>query len=344
MKAPTRLKGSRWLDIVYTPHTNGEGRVLGVVVLATDITESIQAKEATEASEARYRHLSESLEGQVQERIQELKATNEELITSNEELLSTNQDLEVANTDLIRANENLEQFAYIASHDLQEPLRKIQSFGDILKNQYRGELGNGVDFLERMQVAASRMSLLIRDLLAFSRISTRQVVAQPVSLLEVVNRALEALSVAIEESKAHISINALPTVQGDASQLSQLFQNLLSNALKFHRKTALGEVIAPEITVRASLLSSSELLPSLLITRYAESYHKIEVVDNGVGFDEQYKDRIFQVFQRLHGRDAFTGTGIGLAIAQKVVTNHGGAITATSKLGEGATFCVYLPT
>lgn len=289
------------------------------------------------------RELQLTLERQVQQRTQELATTNEELLTTNEDFVRANQALEQANTDLVRSNQNLEQFAYVASHDLQEPLRKIQQFGDLLKSRYAKSEGEELIYLERMQTAASRMSILIKDLLAFSRIATGQVVEQPVPLSEVVNQALDSLSVVIEESKAQIEVDDLPTIQGDRPQLSQLFQNLLSNALKFRRTDSAGQSVIPQIAVRTRLVARSELGASLVPARYADMYHLIEVEDNGIGFDEKYLDRIFQVFQRLHGKNEFAGTGIGLAIVQKVVTNHGGAITASGKPNQGATFCVYFP-
>ena len=303
------------------------------------------------------RQLQQALEQQVQQRTEEiatineeLTATNEELIATNEELLvmnedfmATNRSLETANNDLTRSNQNLEQFAYIASHDLQEPLRKIQQFGDLLQSQYGEALGEGVDHLKRMQSAASRMSILIKDLLTFSRIATTQVALQPVSLTGIIDQVREALSIAVEESGAQIQQPYLPTVLGDESQLRQLFQNLLSNALKFRRQTVTGEAIIPQITIRSSLLSREQIPASLSVTGYAEVYHKVDVIDNGIGFDEKYRDKIFQVFQRLNGKNEFAGTGIGLAIVQKVVTNHRGAITVTSQPGQGATFSVYLP-
>ena len=284
------------------------------------------------------------LEQLVQQRTKELAATNEALVATNETVVDANQALAWANSDLTRSNQNLEQFAYIASHDLQEPLRKIQQFGDLLKMRLTGmasreELG----YLERMQVAASRMSVLIKDLLAFSRIATTQAVTQPVLLGEVVSQALESLSVAIEESGAQLEVAALPTVEGDALQLRQLFQNLLSNALKFRRTSSTGTLLSPQIKVRAQWLAKGELPPSVKPARDADQYYQIEVIDNGIGFEEKYVDRIFQVFQRLHGKNEFAGTGVGLAIVDKVVTNHGGAIRASGKLNEGATFSVYLP-
>ncbi|GAB3702245.1 hypothetical protein GCM10027592_31430 [Spirosoma flavus] len=274
---------------------------------------------------------------------QELMANNQKLATTNEDFADANQTLEVANVDLLRSNQNLEQFAYIASHDLQEPLRKIQQFGDLLQGQYGDALGEGAVYLKRMQAAASRMSVLIKDLLAFSRIATSQAITHPVSLPEVVQQVLEDLSVVVQESGAQIELGKLPTVQGDRLQLGQLFQNLLSNALKFRRTNATGQLMSPQIAVRAHQVAKGELPISVKPTRDVETYHLIEVEDNGIGFEAKYVDRIFQVFQRLHGKNEFAGTGVGLAIVQKVVTNHGGAVTASGQPNQGARFCIYLP-
>ncbi len=277
------------------------------------------------------RQLQSGLEQQVQERTEELAITNEELAASNEELAESNQLLE-------RSNENLQQFAYIASHDLQEPLRKIQQFGSLIQDQYGDVLGEGVDYLQRMREAASRMSTLIQDLLNFARISTRQDTRQPVSLNEIIRLVMLDLDVVIEETGAVILVDSLPTVLGDASQLGQLFQNLLTNAIKFRQSD-----VPLVIRVNSYLVTAAKLPPSVKPTRSAKTYQRISVSDNGIGFEQQYAERIFQVFQRLHGKGKYAGTGIGLAICEKVVVNHGGAIVASSEPGRGATFTVYLP-
>ncbi|RAJ94128.1 PAS domain S-box-containing protein [Larkinella arboricola] len=253
-------------------------------------------------------------------------------------LKSTNEALALANKALYRSNESLEQFAYVASHDLQEPLRKIQQFGDLLKSQYETQLQDGVNYLERMQSAASRMSTLIRALLTYSRISTLHKSTALISLNQVIDAVLTDLELVITEKKAIIEIDELPPILGDALQLGQLFQNLLSNSLKFGQA---GQT--PHITIRYQSVAASDLPAGLHPAQPAARYHQIAVNDNGVGFDEKYLDRIFQVFQRLHGRSEYAGTGIGLAICQKVVDNHGGAITAVSQPGQGATFLIYLP-
>ncbi|GAB3714757.1 hypothetical protein GCM10027592_54770 [Spirosoma flavus] len=284
------------------------------------------------------RRVQQELELQVQQRTEELASTNEELATANEELATTNDELAHSVQDLQRSNQNLEQFAYIASHDLQEPLRKIQSFGDILINQYGTQIGEGSQYLDRMQKAAGRMSTLIRDLLTFSRISTRQDSTRRISLNDVVKSVLTDLELSIQESGVTLQVESLPDVLGDRSQLGQLFQNLLSNALKFRRND-----VKPTIVIRSQQVKMADLPNSVRPARQVPIYNRIDVADNGIGFDEKYVERIFQVFQRLHNRSEFAGTGIGLAICDKVVANHGGAITATSKPGQGATFIMYFP-
>ncbi|WP_266367381.1 PAS domain-containing protein [Tellurirhabdus rosea] len=248
------------------------------------------------------------------------------------------QQLEVANAELRRSNDNLQQFAYVASHDLQEPLRKIQAFGEILVKEYGMALDeSGADLVRRMQSAADRMSVLIRDLLSYSRITTHREPFQEVDLNGLLTEVLNDLDLLIRDKSARIERGPLPVTHGDRSQLGQLFQNLISNALKFGKP---GEISRISISSRRVLRRD---LPPVLLATERTHYHEISIEDNGVGFDEKYTERIFQVFQRLHGKSQFPGTGIGLAICRKVVENHHGTITAASKPGEGATFRVYLP-
>ncbi|GGB96120.1 hypothetical protein GCM10011325_24290 [Dyadobacter sediminis] len=291
------------------------------------------------------RRREEELEHLVQLRTRELAALNEELASLNEELaahneeyLAVNEELEEANRRLLRSNENLQQFAYVASHDLQEPLRKIQQFGDILISRYMAEIGEGAAYLQRMQAAASRMSALIRDLLDFSSISTYREDPKVINLNDIVAAVLMDLELIVTETGARLQVGKLPVVQGNALQFGQLFQNLLSNALKFRRPDQL-----PVIQVYSEIVMFSELPTSLKPARQAGKYHRIEITDNGIGFDDKHANRIFQVFQRLHGKNEYAGTGIGLAICEKVVSNHGGAISASGRVGQGATFVIYLP-
>lgn len=284
------------------------------------------------------RRREEALEYTVQLRTRELASLNEELAAHNEEYLAINEELEEANRLLVRSNENLQQFAYVASHDLQEPLRKIQQFGDILKTRYMAETGEALAYLERMQAAAGRMSALIRDLLDFSSISTQREANKPVDLNEIVDTVLTDLELVVAETKAELQVGLLPIVHGNAIQLGQLFQNLIGNALKFRQFGT-----APVIEVRSGTVMFSQLPSLVKPTRLTGKYYKIEVIDNGIGFDEKYANRIFQVFQRLHGKNEYAGTGIGLAICEKVVSSHGGAISAIGRIGHGATFIIYLP-
>ncbi|AQG77970.1 hypothetical protein AWR27_00555 [Spirosoma montaniterrae] len=256
--------------------------------------------------------------------------------------------LEMANRELKRSNDNLQQFAYVASHDLQEPLRKIQSFGNLLQIQAGAGLGETArDYITRMQQSAERMSLLIKDLLSYSRLSVQPDQHEPVSLAELISDIFDDLGIVIEQTQATVSAGDLPVVLGNQLQLYQLFQNLVSNALKFSSIDR-TDASAPTVSITARKLSGPALLepgiPLELSTGSVDQcFQEISIQDNGIGFDEKYLDRIFQVFQRLHGKSQFAGSGVGLAICKKVVENHGGAITATSQLGKGATFRVYLP-
>ncbi|MEA5599437.1 PAS domain-containing protein [Rivularia sp. UHCC 0363] len=231
--------------------------------------------------------------------------------------------------ELTRSNEELQQFAFIASHDLQEPLRKITAFGDRLKATCENSLTDkGYDYLQRMQNAAERMQALIEDLLTLSRITTRAKPFVEVNLAQVTQEVLSDLEIRIAQTGAQIEVGNLPTIEADPLQMRQLLQNLIGNALKFHRKAE-----PPLIKIYSKTLTNKQLSPD---------YYQIVVEDNGIGFDEKYLDRIFNVFQRLHGRTEYEGTGIGLAICRKIVERHQGTITATSEPGKGASFIVKL--
>ena len=240
--------------------------------------------------------------------------------------------------ELARSNAELQQFASVASHDLQEPLRKIQAFGNRLKEKCGDVLSEqGRDYIERMQNAAGRMQTLIDDLLTLSRITTR---AQPfveVNLDKVTREVLSDLEVRIHQTNGHVEVGKLPAIEAEPVQMRQLLQNLISNALKFGR-----EEEPPVVKIYSQLIMSQQRSPDEEAS-ITESY-QIIVEDNGIGFDEKYLDRIFNVFQRLHTRSEYEGTGMGLAICRKIAERHGGSITAESTPGRGAKFIVTLPT
>jgi PAS domain S-box-containing protein len=248
---------------------------------------------------------------------------------AEEKLRSLAQKLE-------RSNRELKDFAFIASHDLQEPLRKIQAFGDRLHSCCRDVLKEqGRDYLERILKAAGRMQLLISDLLAFSRVESAAQPFAPCDLGRVVKEVINDLEASIEQTSARIEATGLPVLEADATQMRQLFQNLLSNALKFQKEGA-----SPQIQITGKMVEPANMEPN---PSTGEEYCLITVQDNGIGFDEKYSDRIFNLFERLHGRDQYEGTGMGLATCRRIVERHGGSITGSSVPGEGSTFSVTLP-
>ena len=241
--------------------------------------------------------------------------------------------------ELARSNAELEQFAYIASHDLQEPLRKIQAFGERLQVKAGDSLDEKTkDYLGRMMNASSRMQSLINALLKYSRVTTKARAFVSVDLSDLVRKVLSDLEIQIKRIGGRIEVGDLPTIDADPLQMYQLFQNLISNALKFHNK---GE--APVVEVRGKIIAGSERGAAAFSQKQKDRFCRITVQDNGIGFDEKYLDHIFKVFQRLHGRDEYEGSGIGLAICRKIVQRHGGGITAESKPGKGATFSITFP-
>jgi PAS domain S-box-containing protein len=236
--------------------------------------------------------------------------------------------------ELARSNAELEQFAFVASHDLQEPLRKIRAFGDRLKTKCESVLPEeGADYLGRMQNAAARMQTLIADLLTFSRVISRTDPFVEVDLGQITREVLGDLEVRIEKTGATVTVGDLPKIEADPVHMRQLLQNLIGNALKFQPPDTKPHVrISGRITRITDDASCS-----------VEPVCELTVQDNGIGFDEKYLDKIFAVFQRLHNRQEYEGTGIGLAVCRRIVDRHKGSITARSKPGEGASFIVQLP-
>ena len=238
---------------------------------------------------------------------------------------------------LERSNVELQNFASVASHDLQEPLRKIQAFGDRLKVKCGEALGEkGRDYLDRMQNAAQRMQILIQDLLTLSRITSRAQPFETCNLNEILTGVLSDLEVAIERQGARVQVGALPVIEADPLQIRQLFQNLISNGLKFHQPGT-----PPAVSISGRLIEPE--VASVAGRKAPEATCEIVVQDEGIGFDPKFAEQIFVVFQRLHTRSEFEGTGIGLAVCRKITDRHGGTIVATSEEGHGARFIITLP-
>ncbi|MDX2003586.1 MAG: ATP-binding protein [Chitinophagales bacterium] len=235
--------------------------------------------------------------------------------------------------ELERSNAELEMFAYAASHDLQEPLRKIRSFADRLSEGFHEVLGvKGLDYLERMNSASLRMQKLIEDLLNYSRLSKNKDDFEPTDMNTLVNEVVSDLEISIQQKQASIHTDSIPEIEVIPSQMRQLFTNLLSNALKFTDAN-----VQPIISIQASEILYDTGLGS------SQKCCKLVIKDNGIGFDEKFSDKIFILFQRLHGRSEYEGTGIGLALVKKIIDNHHGTIVANSTLGKGTTFTIILP-
>ena len=276
------------------PFTDVDGTPL-ILEMDVDVTEQRQTQNAL-------KKINETLEEQVKERTQELSKSNIELKRSNKEL---------------------KQFAYISSHDLQEPLRMVTSFTQLLERRYKGQLDNEADdYIEFIVEGAHRMKYLIDDLLTFSRLNTQAKKFENVNLETVLNEVLSNLTVSIEESNAIITHDPLPTVNADKTQMMQVFQNLIANAIKFHGSNP------PKIHISA---------------HKDEKEWKFAVTDNGIGIDPEYQKQIFEVFKRLHTREEYPGSGIGLSVSQKIIRRHGGNIWVESELGKGSTFYFTIP-
>lgn len=291
---------------------------------ATLFSDSVEDLKRRKQLEKQLRIEKQTLESRVKERTKQLQLTNQGL---RDEILRrqvAEQELNEYSDELSRSNKELEGFAYVASHDLQEPLRKIQAFGNLLLSEYGDSLGlEGADYLKRMHSAANRMSTLIEDLLAFSRVTRITKSIQPVDLVKTMKEVVSDLETRIVDSGAAVRFGALHTVDADPTHIRQLMQNLVGNAIKFHRPN-----IPPVVEVT---------------TKKKKGGIEITVRDNGIGFDEKYLDRIFAVFQRLNERSSYEGTGIGLAVCRKIVERYGGTITAESVKNEGSLFTVWLP-
>ncbi len=275
---------------------------------------------------ARHGQESEAVNARLREQealLRELNATLERRVAHR------TAELEKANAKLQSRNQELRDFAYIASHDLQEPLRKIRAFSSLLMTEQGQNIGEeGRHYLRRITSAAERLSALVLDLLALSRVNTRGEGFTAVPLNSVVAGVLRDLDLVVQETRATVEVGALPQIEGDELQMRRLFYNLLHNALKFHRPDT-------PTTVRIRAEAGED--------GHAGQTCRIVIEDEGIGFDEKYLDRIFSPFQRLHARGEYEGNGMGLAIVRRIAERHGGTVTAESTPGQGSRFLVMLP-
>lgn len=260
-----------------------------------------------------------------------------ELIIANKELAFQNEEKEKRAVELSIANKELLAFTYISSHDLQEPLRKIQTFVSIiLENEFKNLSETGRNYFQRMTLAAGRMQLLIDDLLAFSRVNTTDHKFENIDPATVIEEIKLELKDTILEKNATIEITDICSVNVIVFQFRQLMYNLISNALKFSRTD-----VPCSIRIHGKMETGNKLNKDTSLS--GKSYCHISVKDNGIGFEPHFSERIFEVFQKLHGKEVYEGTGIGLAIVKKIVENHSGIIVGTGELGKGACFDIYLP-
>jgi signal transduction histidine kinase/CHASE3 domain sensor protein len=247
--------------------------------------------------------------------------------------------LEKYTEELQRSNEDLEQFAYVASHDLQEPLRKIRAFGDRLATKYESKLeGQGLDYIQRMQSAAARMQVLIEDLLSFSRVSRGVAVPEVLDMAPLLREVIDDLDAQVRGEDAVVRVGMVPPILGDRGQIKRLLQNIISNGIKFHKPDE-----KPVVEIRGHKEKSTVLNTRFGLSLTDLEYVMVSVKDNGIGFDEKYTEKIFALFHRLHGRNEYEGTGIGLSICRKIVNNHKGFITAHSIENVGSEFIIILP-
>ncbi len=313
---------TRWMRVkaqTFFSHAGGVRRPLRTIGAAQDVTDEREWR-------IWMQNVNEELERKVRKRTAELAAQRLAAETLAQSAETARRQAEDAAQALARANSELEQFAYIASHDLQEPLRKIQAFGRLLTASAAGPLDDqSRDYISRMDRAALRMQTLINDLLELSRVHRKGQPFELVDLNQIVRDVLQDLESRISQTQGQVTVGPLPALEADPTQMRQLFQNLIGNALKYRKPDA-----PPVVRVEAAPAPDS-------------GAWNIEVRDNGIGFEQQYAERIFQPFQRLHGRDEYEGTGMGLAICRRIVERHAGTIDAQGRPGAGTTITVQLP-
>ncbi|MFM9984270.1 MAG: ATP-binding protein [Flavobacteriales bacterium] len=341
-------KDGNLTDVLYNAsvYKDDKGNVLGVFAAARDVTEQkwaidlkIANKELAFQNDEKEKRAAELIIANEELAFQndEKEKRAAELIIANKELAFQNNEKEKRAAELLIANKELEAFTYISSHDLQEPLRKIQTLVSIIIEEESKNLSdNGNYNFQRIQLAAGRMQLLIEDLLAFSRINTTERKFEETDLHTIIEEVKAELRDTIHEKQATIEATDLCPANIIAFQFRQLLYNLISNALKFSKNDIISRIIVTSSIVKGSKLNNPKLSSE-------NDYCHISIEDNGIGFEPRFSERIFEVFQKLHGKEVYAGTGIGLAIVKKIVENHNGIITATGELNKGAQFDIYIP-
>jgi PAS domain S-box-containing protein len=322
---------------IVNPVTNKTQMIHALGQAYFDDTGALTRVEGTAQDVTAQREVQLALENEVHARTIELAATNEELQAANEELLSINEELSESSRRLIQSNEELSQFAYVASHDLQEPVRKISVFVEMLYRNLPQLDERSKSLLEKIDASANRMLNLIRDVLKHSQILNNATKYERVDLNKVVRDVEKEFDMLIEQRSGTVVVDSLPVIDAIEFQMNQLFSNLISNAIKFSAPTR-----PLQVKITAGILNESEKLENQELNNRL-TYYKISFQDNGIGFDQAHAYQIFEIFRRLHARSEYSGTGIGLATCKKIVQNHGGEISASSVPGEGATFHVIIP-
>ena len=306
----------RWMSVKAIPLKNAEGDILLWVGSITDIHEQ--------------KTFAEKLEQKINERTRQLKQSQMDLAELNNILAEKNFELEKQNSELT-------SFTYIASHDLQEPIRKIHTFSQLLLDREKEQLSKtSIDYLTRIAASSIRMKQLVEAFLSYSRIGSASITFEPIDLNTLLREVTTTLSELIQEKQAVIEITDLPVIQGSAIQLQQLFINLVGNALKYSKPH-----IRPLVKIHAEKVPDSAI--GIQTGTEDSDYWHLSISDNGIGFDQEHAAKIFEVFQRLHNKDEYAGTGIGLSICKKIVLAHKGFITATGTPGVGSVFSIYLP-
>jgi len=351
-KSLAAIKQTNWLDWVRTHHMETD---FGYLKVKLEQKQPIQLEVRLSSKSGELWHLMSltpqlDANGQLlqwfgfivnihaQKVVDQTLKDNQELRTIREMMEIREKQLDETILELNRSNQELARYAYVASHDLQEPIRKTQLLADMVLTKYSTQMpGEALDLLTRLKGSSERMQLIVKDLLEYSRLNSGPVpVNEKIDLNKLVQTAMANLEFLIKEKEATITVLETATVTGNALQLLSLFQNLLANAIKFT-----AEAIRPSVVITANTIDKNN--SKTLKLAVDRQWLCIQVIDNGIGFEQQYADRIFEVFQRLHSRKQYEGTGIGLSVCKKIVELHGGVIFAKSMPGNGSNFTFYLP-